>query len=96
MQCKKHPERWLRHLISVPFIYALIIPLVILDIFLEIYHQICFPLYGIKKFKRSEYIKLDRHKLKYITTLERVYCAYCSYANGLMNYARMIIAATEV
>ena len=87
--------RWLRHLISAPFIYAMIIPAVILDIFLEIYHRIAFPLYGIPIVKRSNYIKVDRYKLSYLSWIQKINCIYCGYVNGLFQYAAVIGGETE-
>jgi len=95
MQYKKHPERVYRHLLSMPVIYFMIIPLVLFDICLELYHQICFRFYKIPIIKRSSYIKIDRHKLKYLSTWEKINCAYCGYANGLMHYASVIAGETE-
>ena len=95
MENKKYPDRWLRHLISDPFIYMMIIPLIILDIFMTIYHEICFRLYRIPLIKRSEYIKIDRHKLKYLNWLDKIGCVYCGYANGLVHYALVIAGETE-
>jgi len=95
MKFKKYPERIWRHLISMPVIYFMIIPLVLFDICLEIYHQICFRLYKIPIVRRSQYIKIDRHKLKYLTRWEKLNCAYCGYANGLMHYASVIAGETE-
>jgi hypothetical protein len=73
----------------------MIIPLVILDVFIEVYHHICFPLYGIPLVKRSNYIKIDRHKLEYLTPMEKIDCAYCGYANGLLHYSAEIAGRTE-
>lgn len=95
MEYKVHPERIFRHFLGGPFIYAMIVPLVILDIFSEIYHHVCFPLYGIPLLDRSKYIRFDRHRLKYLTWWEKINCEYCAYANGLMFYASMISAETE-
>ena len=78
-----------------PFIYMMIIPVIILDVFLEIYHRICFPLYGISCVKRSDYIKIDRHKLSYLSFPEKVNCVYCGYGNGIANYAAKIAGETE-
>lgn len=96
MQFKKHPDRLWRHLISAPFIYSMIIPLIILDICTEIYHHVCFRLYGINLVERKSYIKIDRHKLSYLSPFEKINCAYCGYANGLAAYLTAIAAATEV
>lgn len=89
---------WLKeckHFLSVPFIYAPIIAFIIFDIFLEIYNRVCFPLYWLKVIDRKKYIKFDRHKLDYISPLQKFNCTYCSYANWLVHYASVILWETE-
>ena len=95
MNYKKHPELYTRNWIALPFILAMIVPLVMLDIFLEVYHQVAFRLYKIKLVKRSNHIRIDRQRLKYLTMLEKFGCSYCGYANGLLEYARTIAGETE-
>ncbi|PIS05272.1 MAG: hypothetical protein COT81_02000 [Candidatus Buchananbacteria bacterium CG10_big_fil_rev_8_21_14_0_10_42_9] len=90
-----YPARWFTHLLFAPIIYAMIIPLVFLDICFEIYHRVCFPIYGIPYVKRSQYIIIDRHKLRYLNILQKLNCAYCGYANGLLKYASVIAGETE-
>lgn len=85
----------LRSILSIPFIYSLIFPLVLLDIFISIYQALCFPLFRIKKAKRSEHFVFDRSALAYLNLLEKINCAYCSYGNGLISYAREIAGKTE-
>lgn len=82
--------------ISMPFIYAMIIPLVFLDICLEVYHHFCFPLYGIPVVPRRRYIRIDRHRLQYLTGVSKLNCLYCGYGNGLLHYASVIAAMTEL
>lgn len=82
--------------ITAPFIYGLIVPLIILDVFVTIYQAVCFPVYGIKKVRRADHIVFDRHHLAYLNALEMLNCAYCSYANGLLSYVREIGARTEL
>lgn len=82
--------------VTAPFIYAMIIPLVLLDIFVTVYQLICFPAYGITKVRRSDYLVFDRHHLSYLNGLEKLNCAYCSYANGLLAYTREIAGRTEL
>lgn len=84
-----------KHALSTPFIYAPIIAFVILDIFLEIYHRICFPIYNLPTISRNKYIRMDRHKLSYLTWREKLQCVYCGYANGLLRYVQAIAAETE-
>ena len=85
----------LRHFIAGPFIFSMIIPFIFLDICLEIYHRVCFPLYGIALVERSKYIKIDRHRLSYLNSAEKFYCAYCGYGNGLLHYASIVAGRTE-
>ncbi len=82
-------------IITAPVIYAMIVPFVLLDLFVTVYQTVCFPVYGIAKVKRADYFVFDRHHLAYLNALEKLNCAYCSYANGLVAYVREITARTE-
>jgi hypothetical protein len=82
-------------ILSAPVIYAGIVPFVLLDLFVTIYQTVCFPIYGIPKVCRRDYLVFDRHHLAYLNALEKLNCAYCSYANGLIAYVREIAARTE-
>jgi len=81
--------------LTAPVIYSLIVPLVILDLFLFVFQAVCFPAYGIKRVKRSDYVVFDRHHLAYLNLIEKINCAFCSYANGLFAFAREIASLTE-
>ena len=82
-------------LLSMPFIYGLIIPLVFFHICLEIYHQLCFRLYGIPRVRTREYFVFDRQMLPYLNWFEKFNCLYCSYASSLTQYIMEIIGRTE-
>lgn len=84
-----------RNIVSAPFIYPMIIPFVVIDIFISVYQLICFSLYKIPLVSRSEYIVNDRHHLKYLNAIEKINCMYCGYVNGLISYLREIVARTE-
>jgi len=81
--------------ITAPVIYSMIIPAVIMDIFVTVYQAVCFPVYGIEKAKREDYIIIDRHKLPYLNILQKLNCIYCGYFNGLIAYVREISSRTE-
>jgi hypothetical protein len=81
--------------ITAPVIYSLIVPLVLLDLFVTVYQRVCFPAYGIARVNRRDYLIFDRHHLAYLNALEKLNCAYCSYANGLIAYVREIASRTE-
>ena len=82
-------------ILTAPVIYALIVPLVLLDVFVTVYQAVCFPVYGIPKVRRRDYLVFDRYHLAYLNALEKLNCAYCSYANGLIAYVREIAGRTE-
>lgn len=81
--------------ISVPFIYGMVVPLVFLDACISLYQAVCFPLYRIAPVRRRDYFSYDHARLSYLNGLEKLYCLYCSYANGLLAYSREIAARTE-
>jgi hypothetical protein len=81
--------------LTAPVIYAGIVPFVLLDIFVSIFQAVCFPIYGIAKIKRADYLVFGRHHLAYLNELEKLNCAYCSYANGIIAFTREIAARTE-
>ncbi|MFA6184304.1 MAG: hypothetical protein WC682_04350 [Parcubacteria group bacterium] len=85
----------IRHAFSLPFIYSMIFPVVILDIFITVYQAAAFPLYKIPKVKRKDFIVYDRRFLDYLNIIQKVHCLYCSYVNGLFAYAVEIGARTE-
>lgn len=92
--------RWLvtnrpQNLITGPIIYAMIFPLMMLDLCVSFYQWTCFPIYGIARVRRADYIVFDRHHLGYLNFIEKFHCAYCEYGNGLMGYMAEILARTE-
>ncbi len=84
-----------RHLLSAPIIYAMIVPLLLLDLGVTLYQMLCFPLYRIPKVKRRDYFTFDREQLAYLNLIEKLNCGYCTYGNGLIAYVQEIIARTE-
>lgn len=97
---KKNFFRWLvtnrpQNLITGPIIYAMVIPMMMLDLCVSFYQFTCFPIYGIRKVKRSDYIVFDRYQLGYLNFIEKSHCIYCEYGNGLMAYMTEILARTE-
>ena len=85
----------LREILSIPFIYAMVVPTLFLDIFLFIYQQTAFRLYWIPLVRRGDYIIYDRKSLDYLNILQKFNCIYCSYVNWLFQYAVEIWWRTE-
>jgi hypothetical protein len=88
------PINW-RYILSIPFIYGMFIPAVIWNIGIEIYHQICFRLYGIPLVNSSNYFVYDRQLMSCLNWWEKFNCYYCSYVNNLVRYSAEIGGLTE-
>ena len=82
-------------ILTAPFIYSLLVPIILLDVSVMVYQAICFRAYGIERARRRDYFVFDRHYLAYLNTLEKLNCAYCSYANGAISFIREVAARTE-
>jgi hypothetical protein len=82
-------------ILSSPLIYACVVPFLLLDLSVAIYQLVCFPIYGIPKVRRKDYLVFDRGRLAYLNTIEKVGCIYCSYANGLLALITEIAARSE-
>ncbi len=85
----------LKHIAISPVIWLCVIPAVLMDLTVSLYQAVCFPVYGIPKARRSDYIVIDRHYLGYLNVIEKLNCLYCSYFNGLMSYVREVAGRTE-
>lgn len=81
--------------VTAPLIYSLIFPFLVLDLWVSIYQAVCFRVYGIAQVERHRYLVFDRTALPYLNALEKLNCAYCSYANGIVAYVREVAGRTE-
>lgn len=91
---------FLRHsplatLIVAPAVYGLILPLVLLDVGVYVFQLVCFTAWGMERVRRSDYVIVDRHRLAYLNGIEKLNCAYCGYANGVIAYAREAASRSE-
>lgn len=82
-------------LLTTPIIWSCLIPIAALDLVISIYQALCFPIYGIPKVRRRDYLLLDRHRLAYLNFLEKLNCEYCAYGNGVLAYVTEVAARTE-
>lgn len=96
----KRLSRYLREakifsLLSAPVIWSCAIPVLFLHLAADVYQWICFPIYGIPKVRRRDYIITDRRHLFYLNSMERFNCGYCEYVNGVIAYVQEIAGRTE-
>jgi hypothetical protein len=85
----------LKHVLVAPVIWCCFLPALFLDLTISLYQAVCFPVFGIPKARRSDYIVFDRHHLGYLNIIEKMNCMYCSYFNGLISYIQEIAGRTE-
>lgn len=85
----------IKHLISMPFIYWMIFPAIILDIFLYFYQWAALLFYWIPRAERKDYFIYDRRFLVYLNIIQKFNCLYCSYVNWLFAFAVEVGSRTE-
>ena len=83
------------NLITGPIIYSMVFPIMMLDLFVSFYQWTCFPVYGIPKFARKDFIIFDRQELKYLDWVSKSHCTYCAYGVGVLGFVSAVIDATE-
>lgn len=87
--------KFFRHMVSFPFIWAMILPSLLIHLCAFIYQSVCFRLYGIDRVQLRKFVNFDREKLGYLSTFDKINCGYCSYMNGLYAYVCEIGRRTE-
>ncbi len=96
-QDKSMIERYLPlRLISIIVILWMIVPILLFDFWVIVYHAVYFRICGIPLIPRGQYISMDRARLKRLTWVQRMNCAYCDYANGAIAWIKAVINTTEV
>ena len=85
----------LSFLITLPSILIMVVPAFLLDIAGSIYQAANLRAYEIPMVDRKKYIFLDRYALKHLNFMEKFFCIYCGYFNGVMQYVSEIAARTE-
>jgi len=85
----------LKHVLTAPVIWLCVFPALLLDLIVSLFQAICFPVYGIPKVRRRDYIVIDRHYLAYLNIIQKANCLFCGYFNGLLAYVSEIAARTE-
>lgn len=81
--------------LTAPIIYLGWVPFLLLDVFVTLFQTVCFPVYGIPKVRRADYLVFDRTDLPYLNIIEKFNCFFCSYGNGIAAYTREVAARTE-
>jgi len=83
------------HVLSIPFIWLPFIPVILAHLAVSIYMNVAFRMYGLKPVRFFDFFVMDRQKLPYLSIIEKINCAYCSYANAVFMYMTEIGQRTE-
>lgn len=99
-QLKVGLVQWFLHVrpinyLTAPIIYGMIVPLAFVDLCVALFQTTCFPIYGILKAKRANYIVMDHRHLAYLNSFEKAHCMYCAYASGVLAMAVEVTSRTE-
>jgi hypothetical protein len=94
-QADLEEKKFMRHAVSAPFIWSILLPVLALHFFVFIYQAVAFRLYGIERVRLRSYVHFDREKLSYLSAFDKFNCAYCSYVNGFFAYISEIGHRTE-
>ena len=87
IQAAQHPQH--------PDDFILCVAVLFLDFVAVLFQFICFPVYGIPKVPRKDYVVMDRWKLSYLNSIEKWNCVYCEYVNGVLAFVQEIAGRTE-
>ena len=82
-------------LLTAPFTFSLIVPILLLDLCVNLYQLICFPIWGVEPAQRRDHVVIDRHRLAYLNAFEKLGCIYCGYFNGVIAFTRDVASRTE-
>lgn len=77
-------------------IYAMIVPIFILDVSTSIYQKIYFTALGIPKINKKKYVVMERWNLSKLNLLQKINCVYCEYSNGILAFAKAVGNQTEI
>lgn len=85
----------LSSVLMAPVIYTMVVPLAITDLGFTLFQHTCFRAYGVPRVLRNDCLVIDRHRFLYLNSIEKMNCVYYNYGNGVIAYAREIIARAE-
>jgi len=85
----------IKNVLTAPVIWSCLVPALLMDLVISIFQGICFPIYGIPKVRRGDYVVIDRQYLNYLNIIERLNCMYCGYFNGVIGYTREVAGRAE-
>lgn len=81
--------------LTAPVVYTLVLPLAVRDLGVCLFQLVCFPIWGISRVRRSDYVVIDREHLAYLNAVQKVNCVYGGYATGFIAFMQEVAGRTE-
>ena len=95
MKPTKKKRSFFRHIIVLPFAVVFLVPLVVFDISLSLFHRIVFGICKMKKVNRKTHFKVDQMKIAQLSKMQRFFAIYILYLRGIMNFGAKIAQECE-
>jgi hypothetical protein len=92
---RMHQSSFPVSILAVVAIYSMIVPFVLIDASVALYHAVYFRAFGLPFVRRKDHVVLDRGRLAGLNFGQRVNCLYCDYANGVLSWVRAVTTVTE-
>ncbi len=81
--------------LTAPMLWLCLVPIGLIDLMAVVFQFVCFPVFGVPLVRRRDYVVIDRHRLGYLSRIQRLNCAYCGYVNGVLAYVTEVAGRTE-
>lgn len=96
-QCPGHEHRLgpLTPLLGYPLIISFSIFLLPLFIYMHFFNLVYFWLRRQKPLDPKDFYHYDRHKIAHISFLDKIWCEYCEWANGTLQWTLAILNEVE-
>jgi len=91
----EYPRKKVTHLKKIAMVPMILIGLpvfVLINLYIQIYQNICFPAYGIQRVKQGEYLIFNESQLSGLDLIE---CICYFYAVGMLRFSLEVTSRTE-
>lgn len=95
MKPNKSKRSFIRHIFVMPFAVAFLLPVMVFDMCLSLFHRIIFGICGMKKVNRKSHFKVDQMKIAQLSKMQRFYAIYLLYLKGIMSFGLKIAQESE-
>lgn len=87
-KCAGHRQRFgdLTPLLGYPIIVSFSLFLLPLYIYMQLFSRLYFWIRNQKQMDTRSFFNYDRHKISHLTLIDKIWCEYCEWANGTLQW----------